>query len=112
MKFQNVTYSLGVVKGVKDLKLAYDENCKDVKYFILINCGGTVDLIDLLEPQEEVIFFVLDTHKPTDLCNIYSDNQIRLLSSIEEDNDVPSFNEIFREDEVQYFSGVSLHHFY
>lgn len=72
-----------------------------MKYFVLINCGGSLDLVEVLEPEEDVIFFVLDAHKPTDLCNIYSDGQIRLLSKLEEDNDVPGFADIFREDEVR-----------
>lgn len=43
---------------------------------MLINCGGTLDIIDILEPDEDVTFFVVDSHRPTDICNIYSSSQV------------------------------------
>lgn len=47
-----------------------------VKHVILINCGGTFDIIELLEPDEEITFYVIDSHRPTDICNIYSSSQV------------------------------------
>lgn len=99
-KYNHILYTLVVIQGINDLKTAYNENCEDVKYFVFINCAGTIDIVDTLEPEEDVVFFVLDSHRPTDLCNIYSNGQIRLLWQSEEDVDVPEFNDIFREDEV------------
>lgn len=52
---------------------------------VLINCGGTIDLVDFLDPPPDVIIFVADSHKPTDVCNIYSDGQVRLLNRQEDD---------------------------
>lgn len=48
-----------------------------IKYVILINCGGTVDIVEILEPEEDVVFFVADNHRPTDVCNIFSNSQVR-----------------------------------
>lgn len=31
-----------------------------VKYVLLINCGGTLDLVDILQPEPEIVFFILD----------------------------------------------------
>lgn len=45
---------------------------------ILINCGGTFDLVETLEPSEEKIFFVADSHRPYDVCNIFNDGQVEL----------------------------------
>lgn len=45
-----------------------------IKYVILINCGGTIDIVENLEPEEHVVFFIADSHRPTDVCNIYSLN--------------------------------------
>lgn len=88
-----------MVRGVEDLKITFRENCNDVKYFVLINCGGTLDIVELLEPEEEITFFVLDSHRPTDLCNIYSERQIQLLWKHEDDSDVPAFEDVFSDDE-------------
>lgn len=102
LKHKHILYSLAVVRGLSDLKKAYEENCGDVKYYIFINCGGTIDIIEELEPEEDVIFFVLDSHRPLDLCNIYSNGQVRLLATPDEGVQVPNFHDIFRE-EVRFF---------
>merc|ERR1719509_641580 len=49
-----------------------------VKHVVLVNCGATIDLCDFLDPAEEVIFYVLDNHRPVDVTNIYNDGQVRL----------------------------------
>jgi len=66
----------------------------------MINCGGTLDLVEILQPDESVVFFILDSHRPYDLCNIYSENQIRILGKSDEDNEIPEYNDIFRDDSV------------
>lgn len=97
LRNRHVLYSVAIVRGVGDLTAAYRENCADVRIFIFINCGGTVDLVEILEPEEELIFFILDSHRPTDLCNIYSTSQVRLLGSPEDDSGVPEFRDMFRD---------------
>ncbi|KAK9876014.1 hypothetical protein WA026_011131 [Henosepilachna vigintioctopunctata] len=111
LRHNHILYSLAVIRGIEDFKTAFRENCEDVKYFVLINCGGTVDIVELLEPEEDVIFFVLDSHRPIDLCNIYSNDQIRILSPPEEEAEVPKFDSVFREesdeeDDVESTSGA------
>ncbi|XP_019869909.1 cell division control protein 45 homolog [Aethina tumida] len=98
LKYKHVRYTLAVIRGIEDLKTAYRENCNDVKYFVLVNCGGTIDIVETLEAEEDVTFFIIDSHRPTDLCNIYSNGQVKLLSSPEDDGVVPDFHDIFREE--------------
>lgn len=103
LKHNQTLYTLDIVRGVSDLKRIFSENCDDVKYFVLINCGGTVDIVELLDPDDDIIFFVLDSHRPTDLCNIYSNGQIRLMWNMEEDIQIPDFHDIFREQMVSFY---------
>lgn len=98
LKYKHILYTLSVIRGIQDIQTSFEENCKDVKYFILINCGGTVDIVELLEAEDDITFFILDSHRPTDVCNIYNNGQVRLLWSPEEDIDVPQFHDIFREE--------------
>ncbi|KAL1502492.1 hypothetical protein ABEB36_007627 [Hypothenemus hampei] len=98
LKFRNILYTLAVVRNKEEIKSAFNENCEDVKYFVLINCGGTIDIAEELQAQDEIIFFILDSHRPIDLCNIYSTEQVRLLSGPEEDAEVPEFDDIFRDE--------------
>ena len=51
----------------------------------MINCGGTLDVVEFLDPPEDVVIFIADSHRPTDVCNIYSDGQIRLLMKQQDD---------------------------
>ncbi|GBP23878.1 Cell division control protein 45 homolog [Eumeta japonica] len=97
-KCDNIPYTLVPIGGIAELRTAYEENNEEIKYVVLINCGGTIDLVDILQPEEDVVFFVLDSHKPTDVCNVYSDSQVRLIWKDEEEN-IPNFEDIFRDDD-------------
>ncbi|XP_078045179.1 cell division cycle protein 45 [Augochlora pura] len=98
--FKNDTmiYTLVPVQGIQDMINAFEENCEEIKNVIFINCGGTLDLVELLQPAESVIFYILDSHRPYDLCNVYSENQVRILGKPDEDDDIPEYNDIFRDD--------------
>jgi cell division control protein 45 len=65
--------------GVKNLKKTFDDNKNNCNIFLLINCGGCVDLVELLSPPDNTIFFVCDSHRPFDLCNIFSDSQVGVI---------------------------------
>lgn len=69
----------------------------------MINCGSTIDIVEILEPPEDIIFFVIDSHRPYDLCNVYSEGQIRILGKPSDDEEIPEYDEIFREDSVIKF---------
>ncbi|KAL6254953.1 cell division control protein 45 homolog [Pogonomyrmex barbatus] len=97
-KNDHMIYTLVPVRGIQDMINAFDENCEEIKNVVMINCGGTLDLVELLRPDESVVFFILDSHRPYDLCNIYSENQIRILGKSDEDNEIPEYNDIFRDD--------------
>lgn len=75
----NTVYSVVPIMGLSSMQRAYDDNREDTKFIVLINCGGCMDIVELLQPEEDVIFFVCDSHRPYDVCNIYSDRQVRQL---------------------------------
>lgn len=52
------------------------------QYFVLINCGANVDLLETLQPEEDSIFFICDTHRPVDVVNVYNDTQVGLHTHI------------------------------
>ena len=69
-----------------------------VRYVVMINCGATIDLVDFLSPPEDLIIFVADSHRPIDVCNAYSDGQIRLITTAEEEEDIPEYSTVFRDE--------------
>ena len=97
-KNDNMIYTLVPIQGIQDMVHAFEENCEEIKNVIFINCGGTLDLVELLQPAESVIFYILDSHRPYDLCNIYSEDQVRILGKADEDEEIPEYNEIFRDE--------------
>lgn len=75
-KYDHMEYSVVPIMGLAGLQRAYSENRNDVKFVVLINCGVCIDVVEVLEPDESVVFYVCDSHRPMDVCNIYSDSQV------------------------------------
>lgn len=75
-KYDHMVYSVVPIMGRSGLQRAFAENKDDIKLVLLINCGGCIDIVEVLQPDEEVVFFVCDSHRPMDVCNIYSDSQV------------------------------------
>uniref|UniRef100_A0A671RNH2 Cell division control protein 45 homolog n=1 Tax=Sinocyclocheilus anshuiensis TaxID=1608454 RepID=A0A671RNH2_9TELE len=94
-----VQYTLVPVAGWQDLGTAFMEHKEQYQYFVLINCGANVDLLETLQPEEDSVFFICDTHRPADVVNVYNDTQIKLLIKQDDDLGVPSYDDIFRDDE-------------
>ncbi|TRY60533.1 hypothetical protein DNTS_026951 [Danionella cerebrum] len=94
-----VQYTLIPVMGWQDLGTAFLEHKEQYQYFVLINCGANVDLLEMLQPEEDSVFFICDTHRPVDVVNVYNDTQIKLLIKQDDDLGVPSYDDIFRDEE-------------
>lgn len=75
-RYDHMVYSIVPIMGIAGLRRAYAENKDDIKYVLLINCGGCLDIVELLDPEDDVTFFVCDSHRPMDVCNIYNDGQV------------------------------------
>ncbi|XP_036305433.1 cell division control protein 45 homolog [Pipistrellus kuhlii] len=95
----HVQYTLVPVSGWQELETAFLEHKEQFRYFILINCGANIDLLDILQPDEDAIFFVCDTHRPVNVVNVYNDTQIKLLIKQDDDLEVPAYDDIFRDEE-------------
>uniref|UniRef100_A0A2K6GBZ0 Cell division cycle 45 n=1 Tax=Propithecus coquereli TaxID=379532 RepID=A0A2K6GBZ0_PROCO len=95
----HVQYTLVPVAGWQELETAFLEHKAQFHYFVLINCGANVDLLDILQPDEDTIFFVCDTHRPVNVVNVYNDTQIKLLIKQDDDLEVPAYDDIFRDEE-------------
>ncbi|XP_008140828.1 cell division control protein 45 homolog [Eptesicus fuscus] len=95
----HVQYTLVPVSGWQELETAFLEHKEQFRYFILINCGANIDLLDILQPDDDAIFFVCDTHRPVNVVNVYNDTQIKLLIKQDDDLEVPAYDDIFRDEE-------------
>ncbi|XP_061673278.1 cell division control protein 45 homolog [Syngnathoides biaculeatus] len=103
--FDQVQYTLVPVMGWQDLGTAFLEHRDQFRYFVLINCGANVDLLEMLQPEDDCIFFICDTHRPVDVVNVYNDTQIKLLIKQDDDLGVPSYDDIFQDEEDEEEAG-------
>uniref|UniRef100_A0A1B0CPX3 Uncharacterized protein n=1 Tax=Lutzomyia longipalpis TaxID=7200 RepID=A0A1B0CPX3_LUTLO len=101
--FQNdqILYSIVPIMGVSGLQRTYAEHRSDTKNIILINCGGCIDILETLQPEEDSVFFICDSHRPYDVCNIFNDGQIKILGKPNDDEGIPEFESIFRDSDSE-----------
>ncbi|XP_014206971.1 cell division control protein 45 homolog [Copidosoma floridanum] len=97
-KNDNVVYTLVPVHGVSDMIKAFKDNSEEIEYVIMINCGGTLDIVDILKPEENVIFFILDSHRPFDLCNVYNEKQVLIIADEAAEEDIPNYEDVFNDE--------------
>ncbi|XP_067121068.1 cell division control protein 45 homolog [Centruroides vittatus] len=97
----NILYTLIPIPGRAALVKAFKQHGEQVKYVIMINCGATIDVVELLQPKDEVVFYIADSHRPVDVYNVYNGVQVRLLTKPDDVEGIPEFDDIFREDESE-----------
>lgn len=90
LKGDFISHKIRPVSGYRDLEQANKtllEQNEDIKFIILLNCGTMVDLNNYLVSMEDVSIYVIDSHRPHNLNNIYIENNIFVFDDgdIEED---------------------------
>uniref|UniRef100_A0A4W5R8C1 CDC45 cell division cycle 45 homolog (S. cerevisiae) n=1 Tax=Hucho hucho TaxID=62062 RepID=A0A4W5R8C1_9TELE len=100
-----VQYTLVPVIGWQDLGTAFLEHKEQFHYFVLINCGANVDLLETLQPEEDSIFFICDTHRPMDVVNVYNDTQVKRMIKQDDYLGVPSYDDVLRDEDDEEEGG-------
>lgn len=102
-----ILYTIVPVTGKENLQQAYIENSEGVRHVLMINCGASIDVVDVLQPEECVRFYICDSHRPVDVHNVFNAIQVKLLMKEEDfdDNPVPDYDSVFRENESDDESG-------
>jgi len=92
----HVQYTIVPIDAFTDLKTIYQEHEQQIKHFILVNCGGTINLIDAINPSEDVVFYILDSHRPLDLDNVYNQDQVKIIIKEGDTFDeIPDFDKVY-----------------
>ncbi|EDV23242.1 uncharacterized protein TRIADDRAFT_58320 [Trichoplax adhaerens] len=95
----NIGYTLVPVSGLQELERVYLEYSDQFKNIILINCGGNINIVEILQPEEDVKFYVIDSHRPFDLNNVFNQDQVKIILMEGETVDIPDFDDVFRQNE-------------
>ncbi|EAT40319.1 AAEL007939-PA [Aedes aegypti] len=96
-KYDNMVYSIVPIMGCSGLVRAYNENKDDVKFVLFVNCAGCIDILELLQPDEAMTFFICDSHRPYDICNVYSESQVQILGAPKREEGIPEYEQIYQE---------------
>lgn len=102
---EHILYTVVPISRRQDLEDNYTSHSQVAKNIILINCGATLDLIDLLQPPEDSVFYIIDSLRPLEVRNVYNGIQIKIIClqtelGIEQKS-VPEFEDIFDEEEEE-----------
>lgn len=102
---EHILYTVLPIARRQDLEELYAAHGEVSKNIILINCGATLDLIDLLQPPEDSVFYIIDSLRPLEVRNVYNGIQIKIICLQNElgieQKSVPEFEDIFDEDEEE-----------
>ena len=77
--------------------------CVKVKSVVLINCGGCLNVMEFLQPEAtlQIRFFIIDSHRPIALDNIYVEDQVMLVFREGDKLDAPEYDSIYSHDMVR-----------
>nr|NP_001027604.1 cdc45 protein [Ciona intestinalis]BAB00625.1 cdc45 [Ciona intestinalis] len=97
-KCDHVQYTLVPVEDKQDLVTEFDSHKEQYKHMVLLNCGGSIDLLEILEPDDDVMIYVIDSRRPIDLVNFYCERQVYLIlkQNQEEAQLIPDYDHIYR----------------
>ncbi|KAI9137153.1 CDC45 family [Paraphysoderma sedebokerense] len=91
LKADYIPYNIVPVASYSDLA-EYNEKLiqpnEELQSVIFINCGGLVDLSELLDIRETLYCYVFDSHRPLNLTNLWGSSNIIVFDDGEIENDM------------------------
>ena len=100
-KTDSIQYTLVPVFTTDNIEQAYLEHNAHCNDFLFINCGATVDLLELLNPGGMVNLYIIDAHRPISVTNAFSEQVFVLIRDTEPIDEIPKFEDVFRDDEEE-----------
>lgn len=100
---EQILYTVIPIEHREALETSYKQQRQVATHIVLINCAGTLDIIDVLQPPENAVFYLIDSMRPLEVRNVYNGVQIKIivLNLEAEQKLVPDFEDIFDEEELE-----------
>lgn len=90
----NLQYS--VVATADNPWTSFEEYRNSVDTVIIINFGNLINIPQVLKPAENLIFYVIDSHRPINVYNYYQNPQVKLfINRNESELNIPGKSKIF-----------------
>ncbi|KAJ1664239.1 DNA replication initiation factor cdc45 [Coemansia sp. RSA 1813] len=78
---------------------------RQIKSLVFLNCGGQVDVQDLISLRDDLVVMIVDSHRPFNLYNVYWNEQVLCL----DDGDVEKNMGVLRQafEDIEFGSDVN-----
>ncbi|KAI8089535.1 DNA replication pre-initiation complex subunit Cdc45 [Halteromyces radiatus] len=100
LKRDIIQHKIVPVSGYQDLQKANDDlvaKDEQLRTIIMINCGGLVELSEILKVNDLVTIYILDSHRPLHLDNIVGHNNICVFDDDDESEKMEELIQIYEE---------------
>ncbi|CAI2347981.1 unnamed protein product [Caenorhabditis sp. 36 PRJEB53466] len=99
LRCDDITHSVLAVDGWDSIDKIFEASQEQKCYYVLVNCGATRSLGRLKIPPAATVY-VIDTHRPYHIENVYDNEQIYLLLKETErkELELPEAESVFRDD--------------
>ncbi|KAJ3189473.1 hypothetical protein HDU85_003104 [Gaertneriomyces sp. JEL0708] len=98
-KSDYIAHKIVPVSGYTDLSTAnslHIEDNEELRSIILLNCGGLVDLSEMLSLNDEMTVYVCDSHRPLNLHGLFGSDQVLFMDDGDID-DLADLQQAFEE---------------
>ncbi|OLL23973.1 Cell division control protein 45 [Neolecta irregularis DAH-3] len=100
MKRDYIPHKIHPVAGYQDLEKANRELVQDdeeLKFIFMINCGALIDLVGYLQPRQGLTIYVIDSHRPWNLDNLFVEGEVVVWDDGEIEMDMKEEKEAYIE---------------
>ena len=96
LQADGVMYTLVPVTSLQDLNDAFQKHNSQANSVVMVNCGAVTPLQELLNLSEvpDLPIFVIDSHRPLDLDNVYGTEQVKIVLREGDTVSVPKLDEV------------------
>lgn len=72
----------------------------------MINCGGMVDTSLYIEPPQNVTMYIIDSHRPLNLDNLFSSAQVAVFDDNEDEEYVKDLTDAYENITVSFLTAL------
>eukprot|EP00035_Acanthoeca_spectabilis_P026224 m.461800 g.461800 ORF g.461800 m.461800 type:complete len:590 (-) comp22414_c0_seq1:118-1887(-) len=108
LKSDFIGYKMQPITDLQDLVDAKDtlhDNPGDFQSVVMINCGGTHDIVAEFDAEDEdsplahFTFYLIDAHRPIDLANAYDESRVYVFDDGETQAALPPIEEVWDDED-------------
>ncbi|KAJ1726997.1 DNA replication initiation factor cdc45, partial [Coemansia sp. Benny D160-2] len=78
---------------------------RQTRTLVFLNCGGQVDIQDLVALRDDLIVVIIDSHRPLNLYNVYWNEQVLCLDDGDVENNMGALRSAF--EDIEFGSDVN-----